>query len=58
MVEIQVRGITFTTTGTATSVLTVQSSTMNNNTEVVCIARNLQNGERIRSPTAYLIIQG
>ena len=59
MVQIQARGITFITTGAMTSVLTVQSSAVNNNTEVVCVALNLENGEIVqRSPTAYLIIQG
>ena len=42
-----------------TSVLTVESLPVNNNTEVVCIALNMENGEIVqRSPIAYLIIQG
>ena len=60
-VQVQARGITFmTTTGAGTvSVLTMEASITNNNTEVVCIALNVEDGEIVqRSPTAYLIIQG
>lgn len=63
-VQIQARGITFMTTNSPTgpgtvSVLTVEASIANNNTEVVCIALNVENGQIVqRSPTAYLIIQG
>ena len=63
-VQIQARGITFMTTnsptGTSTtSLLTVQSSAANNNTEVVCVALNVENGQIVqRSPIAYLVVQG
>ena len=63
-VQVQVRGITFMTTNTmtgtgTTSVLTVESSAANNNTQVVCVALNVENGQIVqRSPTAYLRVQG
>jgi hypothetical protein len=63
-VQVQARGITFVTTNSlagtgTTSVLTVESSDANNNTQVVCVALNMENGQIVqRSPTAYLIIQG
>jgi hypothetical protein len=62
-VQVQARGITFMTTnslaGTETSILTVESSDANNNTQVVCVALNVENGQIVqRSPTAYLIVQG
>lgn len=61
---VQDRGITFMTTndqtGTGTtSVLTVESSAANNNTQIVCVALNVENGQIVqRSPVAYLIVQG
>ena len=59
MAQILARGITFRTNGATTSTLTVESSVTNNNTEVVCIALNVENGETVqRSPIAYLFIQG
>ena len=62
--QIQDRGITFVTTNSPSgtgrvSLLTVESSTTNNNTEVVCVALNIENSQIVqRSPTAYLIVQG
>ena len=64
LVQVQDRGITFVTTngqtGTGTtSVLTVESSAANNNTQVVCVALNVENDQIVqRSPVAYLIVQG
>ena len=63
-VQVQARGITFVTTNSltgtrTTSVLTVESSAANNNTQVVCVALNVENGQIVlRSPPAYLRVQG
>ena len=63
--QVQARGIAFVTTSSltpgteTTSVLTVESSAANNNSQVVCVALNIENGQIVqRSPPAYLIIQG
>ena len=63
-VQVQARGIMFVTTSSLTvegtaSVLTMEASIVNNNSAVVCIALNVENGQIVqRSPTAYLIVQG
>ena len=57
---IQNRAISFLTTNHGQiSVLTVEGSSLNNNTEVVCVAYDFDADQVIyRSPVAYLYIQG
>ena len=58
--SIQSRAISFLTTNHGRiSVLTVEASSLNNNTEVICVAYNFDTAQIIqRSPVAYLFIQG